>query len=123
MIYENSSRAVNSQLNEIVSKIIDKPQTSKRGVIIERRGTVKIVIKKREIEVVMDKMFMIKISLVNLLSFTLSFLIDAASLMAYELIPSPAMIEKYETIDCAKRTFPIPSGIRIRDVYGNVIRG
>jgi hypothetical protein len=38
-------------------------------------------------------------------------------------IPNCAIIAKYDTTDVANAIFPVPSGKRIREIYGNVISG
>ena len=43
--------------------------------------------------------------------------------MPYVGTPNVANKEKYDMTDVAKSTFPVPSGNKILETYGNVIRG
>ena len=47
----------------------------------------------------------------------------AQARIPYVGMPSCANIAKYEITDVAKETFPVPSGNKMRETYGKVMRG
>ena len=58
-----------------------------------------------------------------LVNFSLSSLTLAHARIPYVGTPNCAIISKYVIKDVAKEIFPIPSGFKILDTYGNVING
>ena len=66
---------------------------------------------------------MVRISATVLDSRSLSSRTFAHARTPYTGIPSCATMVKYDIIEEAKETVPVPSGPRTLDTYGNVIRG
>ena len=69
--------------------------------------------------ITVETKFIASISRAKPLNLCLSSRIFAASREAYVLIPRTAIRMKYSIMEFAKLTFPIPSGIRTREAYGN----